>query len=314
MIKHNIFFLKKQDNQYIKSNMNVDKKSLFPYIDKIISDLENRDIFILENYTKISFISIKKKEKKGYILKLDCIKVVITNNSLHVIIDSNENIVNQFIQQMNLNKEEDFEFLILEEIYIFLCNYFNSCLEQFLPKIHQINQLKFQILSHINYRLILETEKNLIDLKFRVNEVLELTEDLIKSDEDMFNMHLTRNSKDSTCYSLGDHDQMEVLLENYQKQLKQIFNDLNKYLKELELSKSIITVSLADRRNDLAVKNIKISIFNISISMSMFISSLFGMNLRNNLENSDYAFYIFASISTIIIVIGFIGSIIFLRS
>ena len=54
----------------------------------------------------------------------------------------------------------------------------------------------------------------------------------------------------------------------------------------------LIDISLANRRNKFAIFNIYISILTLSISGGSFLGSMFGMNLKNNMENSILAFYL----------------------
>ena len=67
-------------------------------------------------------------------------------------------------------------------------------------------------------------------------------------------------------------------------------NNIEGILKEIEINKNLFSIDLAINRNVFAKMNAKISIISLGISSGTFISSIFGMNLKNNYENSNLAF------------------------
>ena len=293
---------KKKDGLFSKDETSIPKKELYNKLNSIIEDLEPRDIYILDNYTNISFIAIKKN---GFILKIDFFRVIISENSL-IILEENQNrlLIQDFLNNFNnyQKKYNYFEFYIFEEILIFVINIFLNNLDKLIPSVNNLYNDNFVNLK--NYDFFLNVQKKFIELEFRVSYVLELLNELSLNDEDMVNMYISRKNDKNNQNS--DHDELEFLLENYQKRIQQILNDLRKYIKEIELMKSTISVVLVNNRNDIAIKSIQISMINLGISTSMLITSIYGMNLKNYIEDEDYFFLV------IIISSGLFGVLIYL--
>ena len=293
---------KKKDGFFSKDETNIPKKELYNKLNLIIKDLEQRDIYILDNYTNISFIAIKKN---GFILKIDFFRVIISENSLIILEeDQNRLLIQDFLNNFNNSQKKYnyFEFYIFEEILIFVINIFLNNLDKLIPNVNNLYNDNFVNLK--NYDFFLNVQKKFIELEFRVSYVLELLNELSLNDEDMVNMYISR--KNDKNNKNNDHDELEFLLENYQKRIQQILNDLRKYIKEIELMKSTISVVLANNRNDIAIKSIQISMINLGISTSKLITSIYGMNLKNYIEDEDYFFLV------IIISSGLFGVLIYL--
>ena len=293
---------KKKDEFFNKEETSIPKRELYNKLNSIIKDLEQRDIYILDNYTRISFIAIKKD---GFILKIDFFRVVINKDSLYILEENHDRLlIQEFLNNFNNSqkKYKYFEFYVFEEILIFVINIFLNNLDKLIPNVNNLYNDNFVNLK--NYDFFLNVQKKFIELEFRVTHVLELLNELSLNDEDMVNMYISR--KNDKNNKNNDHDELEFLLENYQKRIQQILNDLKKYIKEIELMKSTISVVLANNRNDIALKSIQISMINLGISTSMLITSIYGMNLKNYIEDEDYFFII------IIMSSGLLGVLIYL--
>ena len=250
---------KKKDKIFNKEETSIPKRELYNKLNSIIKDLEQRDIYILDNYTRISFIAIKKD---GFILKIDFFRVVINKDSLYILEENHDRLlIQEFLNNFNNSqkKYKYFEFYVFEEILIFVINIFLNNLNKLIPNVNNLYNDNFVNLK--NYDFFLNVQKKFIELEFRVTHVLELLNELSLNDEDMVNMYISR--KNDKNNKNNDHDELEFLLENYQKRIQQILNDLKKYIKEIELMKSTISVVLANNRNDIALKSIQISMINL---------------------------------------------------
>ena len=278
-----------------------------------LSDSHARDLHIIDSYTKISCLVVRPNI---IILKVDFIKAIITADNLYLIFTDHrvasserqqqlkDNLIYQISHSghcLNENRIEEgnngegqpegesFEFKALEAILLHISNDYESQLSQLIPNVNEVLQ-QSSTGGIQRYKRFLQIQIELTNLEFNVAEILLLISNLIETDEDMAEMYLTYRKKYHKDRATKDHEELEELLETYQFRIQQIKNDLDRSSKEMEATREIISIHLANRRNEIALANIYISFLNLSISVGMLIASLFGMNLLNHWETSISAF------------------------
>ena len=102
-----------------------------------------------------------------------------------------------------------------------------------------------------------------------------------------------------------ENDKVEVIIENYNVKLEDIYNDIKKVVKEIDNIQKITNIKLAQDRNNIAKINLNLSIISFSFSIGAFICNLFGMNLKNHIETNSYTFFVIAFVSIFIIIISY---------
>ena len=137
-------------------------------------------------------------------------------------------------------------------------------------------------------------------------EIKNVISELISSKEDMFDLYLSKKSDKYSNILKDDEsklDEFEILLENYDNQLNEDINHIKKLVKEVEIKLKLADISLADFRNKIALYNTQITIYSISISFGSFFAAIYGMNLKNNIENLEAGLYIIFCIIFIFVVL-----------
>ncbi|CAE6376597.1 unnamed protein product [Rhizoctonia solani] len=148
-------------------------------------------------------------------------------------------------------------------------------------------------------------------------------------DEDMNSMYLT-DQKLGVERKMEDHDELEVLLESFDKQVEEIVNEaettivshgstprhslIHSWLLEIRLStvsfttssyvcridliesnvqstQEIVELILDSNRNALLALDLKVSIGTFGIGIGALVAGLFGMNLQSHLEDDRFAFF-----------------------
>ena len=138
-------------------------------------------------------------------------------------------------------------------------------------------------------------QSSLLNLEFRVKELTSLTDDLKNNDIDLKGI----------TFDKIDKNEIELLIENYNVKLEDINNDIKKLVKEMDNIQKITNIKLAQDRNNIAKINLNLSIISFSLSIGAFIGNMFGMNLKNHMENSNYIFFIVVFISIIVIFLSY---------
>ena len=82
----------------------------------------------------------------------------------------------------------------------------------------------------------------------------------------------------------------------------------------MDNAQKIANINLAKDRNKFALINLFLSLLSLSLSCGTFFGSIFGMNLKNYLEDNKYAFFIITCSSLLFIVVSLIIQIKYLES
>ncbi|CAE7180415.1 unnamed protein product [Rhizoctonia solani] len=146
-------------------------------------------------------------------------------------------------------------------------------------------------------------------------------------DEDMSNMYLT-DKKLGVERKPEDHDELEVLLESFDKQVEEIVNEAETTIVSLspnllapscclasprtssyhrfffrtvrcidpiesnvQSTQEIVELILDSNRNALLALDLKVSIGTFGIGAGALVAGLFGMNLQSHLEDDKFAFF-----------------------
>ena len=184
----------------------------------------------------------------------------------------------------------------MELLLIYVCNQTDITIDQLTVL---VNQISFENLESTNLKNILSLQNKLTNAEQEYIEIKNVISELVESKDDMFDMFLSKKSIDYNNLIQDDElklEEFERLLDNYNNQLNEDINLIKKLIKEIENKLRLADISLADFRNRIALYNTKISILSISISIGSFIAAIYGMNLKNNIENLAGGLYIITSI------------------
>jgi len=95
----------------------------------------------------------------------------------------------------------------------------------------------------------------------------------------------------------SDHQELEVLLESFAKQVEEIVNETDTTQSNIQSTQEIVELILDSNRNALLTLDLKISIVTMGLGAGTLLAGLFGMNLISHLEGDSYAFFIMSGLS-----------------
>ncbi|KAH7882311.1 Mg2+ transporter protein cora-like protein [Phlebopus sp. FC_14] len=168
-----------------------------------------------------------------------------------------------------------------------------------------INHDKFKRLLHYSRRLA--SFKNRATLSTRRSPRARLVSLLwckwrpknFQIDEDLNAMHLT-DRKNNILPDRHEHDELEVLLEFFSKQVEEIVNEAENIESNVQSTQEIVELILDSNRNALLALDLKVSIGTMGLGTGALIAGLFGMNLKSHMEEMSYAFLAMSIASTAI--------------
>lgn len=136
--------------------------------------------------------------------------------------------------------------------------------------------------------------------------IRDAIEELLDQDEDLAGIYLTEKLNGTPRDSDGDHSEIEMLLETYYKHCDEIVQTVGSLISDIRSTEEIVNIILDSNRNSLMLLDLKIQIGTLGLGGGAFIASLYGMNLENFIEETNWGFGVItglASVTSIFIIL-----------
>ncbi|PHH52079.1 Mitochondrial inner membrane magnesium transporter MRS2 [Ceratocystis fimbriata CBS 114723] len=156
------------------------------------------------------------------------------------------------------------------------------------PIIHILSELEDDIDRH-KLRLLLILSKKVTTFEQKAKLVRDAIEELLEADDDLSAMYLTEKTHD-LFRGDDDHTEIELLLESYHKLCDEIVQEAGNLVSSIRNTEEIIRAILDANRNSLMLLDLKFSVGTLGLAMGTFMAGLYGMNLENFIEESDWGF------------------------
>jgi len=154
-------------------------------------------------------------------------------------------------------------------------------------------------LDRDKFKRLLHYSRRLSEFQNRAKLVEEAIEEVLEQDEDLAAMYLSDKIA-STPRALNDHEDLEVLLESFSKQVEEIVNEAETISSNVQSTQEIVELILDANRNSLLALDLKVSIGTMGIGVGALVAGLFGMNLQSHLEENPYAFGIMSTVAALV--------------
>ncbi|KAI0203299.1 cora-domain-containing protein [Astrocystis sublimbata] len=165
------------------------------------------------------------------------------------------------------------------------------------PVIRILGELEDDIDRH-KLRVLLILSKRVSTFEQKAKLVRDAIEELLEADDDLVAMYLTEKSHDITR-QLDDHTEVEMLLESYYKLCDEIVQEAQNLVSSIRNTEEIIRAILDANRNSLMLLDLKFSVGTLGLAMGTFIAGLYGANLENFIEETNWGFGAVTAISVI---------------
>ncbi|GAB66478.1 RNA splicing protein MRS2 mitochondrial precursor [Plasmodium cynomolgi strain B] len=175
---------------------------------------------------------------------------------------------------------------------------------------------EINILTNNLLRDMMKIKNNLQKFSNLLNALRNSIEKILNNHMDMENMYLTFMKTNVTkegiysdncsrsCSPIKDCTDLEIVLETHLQLTDELYRELENVEEKITHYEELMRLNLDYNRNKFILLNVKISFATLFFSISSVITSLFGMNLKNFCEESDYVFFL---ISLSVCVSSFLG-------
>ncbi|CAG8324217.1 unnamed protein product [Penicillium nalgiovense] len=138
-------------------------------------------------------------------------------------------------------------------------------------------------------RHLLIYSKKLGTFEQKARLVRDAIDDLLEADDDLAAMYLTERSVGKEREE-HDHQEVEMLLESYHKVCDEIVQASGNLVTNIRNTEEVVKAILDANRNSLMLMDLKFSIGTLGLATGTLFSALYGMNLKNFIEESDFGF------------------------
>ncbi|KKY14991.1 putative inner membrane magnesium transporter mrs2 [Phaeomoniella chlamydospora] len=182
-----------------------------------------------------------------------------------------------------------YEFRALEAVLVSVTSGLESEFEGVRgPVVRVLRELEEDI-DRDKLRNLLVHSKKLGSFEQKARLVRDAISDLLDADDDLVAMYLTENAHGKPRQE-DDHQEVEMLLESYHKICDEIVEASGNLITNIRNTEEIVKAILDANRNSLMLLDLKFSIGTLGLAAGTLFAGLYGMNLKNFLEESDHAF------------------------
>ncbi len=247
-------------------------------------DLHMRDLRPIYSLRQVSTIM---RRGQGVIVNFKSLKLLIASDRVLVFNLENPNIEKHFLPylQAMLNKNEDAPFGL---------RVIDACLREVVrhvktkfDRIEKTSQALLQSLETTTQdetlTQLLHLKKRLSQLESRAQEIEDLISELLESDEDLGELLFDEKTEENL-------KETESILEDSLEQVEVISHQIDELNENIDDTQEIISLRLASLRNRIIRFDLIISVITSIFALLAVVVGLYGVNLKNFFENSDYAF------------------------
>ncbi|RKP35562.1 Mg2+ transporter protein cora-like protein [Dimargaris cristalligena] len=190
-----------------------------------------------------------------------------------------------------------FEFRALESVLV-------SVITTLQDEVQVVSNLVTNLLAHLEEKIdrhklkeLLQYSKRMAKFEQKVLNIRDAIVEVLEQDEDLAAMYLSAKESNAPR-ATNDHEEVELLLETYLKQVEEIANIIAALNTNMRSTEDIVNIMLDAQRNNLMMLELQVNIGMLGLTAGALGAGLFGMNLINHHEAHPLAF---AMVTTFII-------------
>ncbi|KAK8215973.1 inner membrane magnesium transporter mrs2 [Phyllosticta capitalensis] len=193
-------------------------------------------------------------------------------------------------KDLRQNGHLPYEFRALEAVLLSVTSGLESEFEGVRePVVRVLRELEEDI-DRDKLRYLLIYSKKLGSFEQQARLVRDALEELLEADDDLSAMYLSEKQKGALRHE-HEHTEVEMLLESYHKVSDEIVQASENLVSNIRNTEEIVKAILDANRNSLMLLDLKFAVWTLGLAAGTFIAALYGMNLKNFIEESDAGFW-----------------------
>jgi len=262
--------------------------------------LQKRDIRLLDSNFSHSKDPVIIVRRHAVIVNIEPIKALILHNRCLLFIpDGADSLLHRFMEL--INEQDDgsvFSIRALEAILISVTDLLQHEMSVLRPEVESTLHNVLETQSGVTLERLRQSKSSVAKSLNRLAGIQAAFEELLENDSDMALMNLSKVQNSPEMFIdvnesewSADHQDTELLLENYAQAVDGIIGQVSHLQQELEAAISSITLRLDTARNKLLGIELLISSFTAAAAIGALFAGLFGMNLHSGVEETPRWFW-----------------------
>ncbi|KAH8695028.1 putative magnesium ion transporter [Talaromyces proteolyticus] len=182
-----------------------------------------------------------------------------------------------------------YELRALEAVLISVTSALESEFEGVREPVVRVLRALEEDIDRDKLRHLLVYSKKLGSFEQKARLVRDAIDDILEADDDLAAMYLSERDK-GEFRDETDHQEVEMLLESYHKVCDEIVQASGNLVTAIRNTEEVVKAILDANRNSLMLLDLKFSIGTLGLAAGTLVSALYGMNLKNFIEESDLGF------------------------
>lgn len=182
-----------------------------------------------------------------------------------------------------------YEFRSLETLLLMVISELDIEFEELCAPVNEVLEALDKDVSLEKLKRLLDVSKQLSAFQQKVKLVRQALHTVLEADNDMAAMYLTDKAAGKPRAE-ADHEEIEMLLENYFEASGEIVEKAENLLSDVEYTHDSVKSILDSHRNLIMMLEVRFSVAMLSIASGTYIAGLYGMNVINGLEEAVTGF------------------------
>lgn len=252
-------------------------------------ELHHRDLRPLFSLRQVATIFSRKNV---IIANLGMIKLLISRDQVLVFNLDNPEVPEDFIPVLKeaikkRSKGYDFELSVLDFSLHYKIENLRVQAAELQRGVSKVLRLVEQDYSQINLEKLLKLKKQISKFEITIRENQEAGEEILDDDEELIDLCLSQQGKKEV-----DFDEAESIMDSYVEQIEDIAHQVDELKENIDDTQEILSLKINSLRNTIIRFELVATLTTALFSLLAVITGLYGMNIRNNLENNHLAFYV----------------------
>lgn len=178
-----------------------------------------------------------------------------------------------------------FELAVLEEAIREVCNAYQRRVALYRPMVDVLLEegtAEYVAIEPGRLQRLRLMKDSLSDFELEVSDLMKVIQGLLNSDEDMLGLLLTeaeRATRRGEALDTSLHDEVELLLEAYHRQLSTVTLDIAMMERHIQSKQEFLAISLDVYRNRMSRMNVHLGIGAVSLGICTTVAGFMGMNV-----------------------------------
>lgn len=254
---------------------------------------------------------------------LDHVRVIVTTDRV-LVFDPANPVVEDFIPKLQARLQSQvhplpFEFRAMEGVLVDVCARLNANLGNLIPSVDMVLDTLSTTTDFGGNTVqdcldrLLPLENSLNEFALHVDQLRRTLHEVLASDEDMSMMYLSDFRDTGRRRRVDQHDEVEIMLENYIKQIDTVQSEVNSTLRAVKATENVTQIRLDAMRNRILRLEVLLNLAAVSVAVGGLVAGLFGMNLHTGWEEEPGVFWAVSFIAGGIAFLTFRACTVFLR-